>query len=846
VTRLKLGLVALVALAASAFFATPALADTQPDPELTNIPYLAWRGEEVRLVKCDPDIFAGLDEAQRSAVAQSAQFDISFVDVLLVDWSGDPNVVKPQLEPGTVSMFFRSYDSVPCVAATVVSQKPGLAQFKLVVTANLSLAAGTPSSNVPEVITVKHDFNVAWMNINTATLGVVKGGTTDVAGGAGNQLQLLITGTIPLLENYGELGLGSSITMPADWPRLANAMATFQDPLNPSPAQLWDIHDEFSPTQPDPDLHGAQSICTHNTTLFVDTVDQCIILPNPPPGSAENTEFGQFSRIWQGFAYPTVGPFDPLRPQQTLLSNGTLDLGDAPMPSARVDFAIAPNSGAPTDISGVGSLSAVDKHVVYSRNGLGNALPHNLYGPFNLAWLPPAAGSDLSFLGAPFTPPLVVPEASGITGPLNLSQSAPPVSVVCGHGNNFNGFLAGCLYHYWDFAMVLGCGATGQLVQEGPFQICVPTPATPTGCLPVVFRGFPTGADQPFLIQKVVTYSDEHGEVRVNFLPGVNFFFTHLPGVAINSNGGCDLRGVSTLGTANIAATVRYPFEPVTARPVVSNTVTKTVTSAFSKTITCFPKGTQPVEHEAAICVAEAHDITGAPFVGETVCFTANLNAESIQPFPPTNPGIGTITTATPPIQIGVALDAKGNVIGPIPNNRNTAAEKLGTNRICMITDDNGRAAVEIFNSDNTTVNVIALFVDEGILRSLNVPFPITAQVGPSSAATSTSTSNGSAPTGGSNNGASGNNSSSGNNSNASTALKLKVVKLVRQSRTKATVILRVTGPNGKVPVRIRFSAAHKKAISSTHMVKTNKLVKLRNLRTPNAKRLTVKASLVS
>ena len=124
-------------------------------------------------------------------------------------------------------------------------------------------------------------------------------------------------------------------------------------------------------------------------------------------------------------------------------------------------------------------------------------------------------------------------------------------------------------------------------------------------------------------------------EARVLFLPGTNFFFTHLPGVAINSNGGCDLRGITTLGTANISATIRYPFEPVTARPVVSNTVTKTVTSAFSKTITCFPKGSQPVEHEAAICVAEAHDITGAPFVGETVCFTVNLNAEGMQFFDP-------------------------------------------------------------------------------------------------------------------------------------------------------------------------------------------------------------------
>ena len=75
-----------MALAASVFFAAPALAETQPDPQLTNIPYLAWRGEEVRLVKCEPDVFpGGLNGAQ---VAQSARFGPVFVDFLLVDWSG--------------------------------------------------------------------------------------------------------------------------------------------------------------------------------------------------------------------------------------------------------------------------------------------------------------------------------------------------------------------------------------------------------------------------------------------------------------------------------------------------------------------------------------------------------------------------------------------------------------------------------------------------------------------------------------------------------------------------------------------------------------------------------------
>ena len=842
--RMKFALAALVALAASAFFAAPALADSQPDPQLTNIPYLAWRGEEVRLVKCDPDILAGFDLAQRQQIARSAQFGNVFVDFLLVDWSGDPNVVMPQLEPGTVSMFFRSYDAVPCVAATVVSEKAGLAQFKLVVTANMSLANGSPGFNVPEVITLKHDFEVAWMNINSATASVVAGGTTDTAGGTGNELQVLVTGQIPLDSNYGELQLGPSITMPNDWAALANAMASFQDPLNANPAMFWDIHDGLSWTEADVEGHGGESSCDEfPVPQFFDAVDDC----------GFEDPFGQFSRVWDDFTNPTLGPFDPERPQQTLLSNGVLDAGDAPMPAARVDWAIAPNSGAATDISGVGSLFPSLKFLDYVRN-----TPHPFYAPFYAFWIPATYPALAASQFGQF-PPFYVNEASGVTGPVNLSRSTRDCAqstltgfdlpiVPSGGGNNFNGFLSCGLYLPWLFAKNLQCGPGGVLTDPNdPFGDCEVTSGAATGCLPVTIPTAtdedplagesPSGADIPSLDQKSVVYTDEHGEARVTFFPGVEFFFLHLPGVAINANGGCDLANVTTLGTANVSATVRYPFEPVTARPVTSNVITKTVTSAFSKTITCYPKGSQPVEQQAAICVAEAHDITGAPFVGETVCFFADFNAEDIQWFTGTIPGTSDPNLKPPggPIVIG-------------DNGRNSDAEKLGLRRVCPITDSNGRAAVEVFNSNPTTVNVQALFVDEGILRSLHVTFPITGQQGPSNGAKS-STSTGSSPTTPSSPGS----SQTPTGSKPSVTLKVTGLKVTRVTRTKATVRLKVTGgTGGKVPVRIRFAAVGKVAkhssrqMSVVRVVKTNTVVKLRNLRTPNAKKLTTKASLIS
>ena len=98
---------------------------------------------------------------------------------------------------------------------------------------------------------------------------------------------------------------------------------------------MWDIHDGLSWLEADVEGHGAQSEMRR-----VPGAD----LLRRGRRLRYRGSIRPFSRVWQDFTDPTLGPFDPQRPSQTLLSNGVLDAGDAPMPAARVDWAIAQNS----------------------------------------------------------------------------------------------------------------------------------------------------------------------------------------------------------------------------------------------------------------------------------------------------------------------------------------------------------------------------------------------------------------------------------------------------------------------------------------------------------------------
>jgi hypothetical protein len=342
--RLRLSLAFLACVLGSALAAGPAAAQGPPDPQTTNIPYLAWRGEQIRLVKCDP------------AIGEEG----TFVDWIVEEWSGTGQT--PAVETSTIT------GADDCVSADVVSLDPGLARIKLVV----SDAAGTPI--------LKHQFLSIWMSLNTPsidevgvsdptgdpTLGDPPGDGHFDAGDTNGRIQVKVKGTFP---GPG----GTSYTLPDAWPTLAGLLADDSDSNPDNDAARWDIHDDLTKFEP----HVAGFCTTGVVPTTQDAVDNC----------NAGGDSGPFSRIFgDSAAAPVWGPFDPLR-TNTLLSDGKLNADDAPMPPARVDVAIAANKGG-ADLGGVGSLEPADKTAVYSRNTLGSPTAHNLYAPFYGTYIP--------------------------------------------------------------------------------------------------------------------------------------------------------------------------------------------------------------------------------------------------------------------------------------------------------------------------------------------------------------------------------------------------------------------------------------------------------------------------
>jgi hypothetical protein len=744
-----------------------------PNMLSTNVPYVAWRGEQIRAVKCDGSLRDGDGSLRDSAE----------IDVLVETWSGPGR--DPQLEHGTVDELFWSSKGEPCVRFDMVSSEAGLARVKLVV---------SDYYNVP---ILKHQFLLVWLSlgdididevgVNDPTGDQPEGSDAEIGDPAGDghfnagdpygRVQVKVTGTFP-----HPLGSGGTFTLPEDWADIAAALANDNNPYNDPDSDRWDIHDD----QGEGRRHVFGGFCdwrSQSSPLY-DDVDNC----RTPYGDDQN---GPFSNV-HGSGVQAAGPFDPLRPG-TLLSNGKLDADDAPMPAVRVDLEIAPNSGDKGDISGVGALRESDKSDVYSRDGDGSIDDHNLYAPYNAQWIPATAAVQAG-----------IPEASGVDGPQR--------------GNNFEGFLVDGLYNNWDtFTLRSALDGPTECNKYVDFRWSVLDGRGP----------WDVPRKRPYGPQKVAVYTDEHGEAQVRYDPYAGgFFYDNLP-VVLNDNRGCDLQDVDVLGTSDIKATAKYPYQPVDDASRVSGTLRKVVHNEFDKSLSYYPKGTGSANSVARIVVVHANDVDGEPFKNETVCFYVDDEADGYRGF------VG---------ETGLAGDRfdVGGTVADIP---------IGD--ICRRLDENGNAAIEVFNSDPQDINVIVEFLDEGLLRDIDVDF------------SSKATSGGEPPTTGNNdNGGSGSGhcghrcdgqsppsynqilATAGPKAAAKLAPSVKKAKKAKRKVAIARVhtkggkrflVVRVNSPRKSEHIRVRTG---KKSVKRA--VKTNRIVTVKDLAIPAGQKVIV------
>ena len=364
------------------------------DPLTTNIPYVAWAGEEVRLVKCVEGDWRGVDAEWAIVSSSNRQPDGTPRDPVFFDDTDR----RTSAFDGAGDQEGRT-----CWAIDIDSVHPGMTRVKM------ALDDGGRSEGSP---ILKHDFLVIWLAMSAPTLEELSDdafpgyGVGDPTGDGnftpidGDYLNGLVRVTVT--GSFVDL-FGNTFSLPADWASLAGRYAADTD-FDNNPMR-WDIHDDQLETEG----HTATSMC--GGLASIDAVDNCL----------GGNEIGRFSRTVGGTSF-TLGPFDPVRPGSSFLPDGKLDAGDAPMPAARIDVSL---NGT------VGSLEAADKHVLYSRDRTGDSDAHNLYAPFYVALIP----ADISAVASHLI------TTSGTHGTI---------------ANNFPGYQVGPLpgilgaYHYWD------------------------------------------------------------------------------------------------------------------------------------------------------------------------------------------------------------------------------------------------------------------------------------------------------------------------------------------------------------------------------------------------------------
>lgn len=455
----------LLSVAALTLVMVPAFASgsgSSADPQATNVPYVAWAGEQVRVEKC---LFFQNGPVDDARVAElKAALNVSLLGTFTVeDWSGVDEVnAGPKFigaTGGVVPVQLKVHPEGLCWAADISSQKPGLAVIRLNVALDVlgeinsrigPIAIGLGDVSLLHAQILNHQFVTIWMQSQAPSIAEIA--TTGDPAGDGvfppildtktglydfhnGLVKLTVKGTFPLGNDFAGRMPGNAVTLPDDWPALAGKFA-LDDSASlggvPGSSPLaWDIHD----------------------TMHVLPPDEPIVDPTP------------FS--WD--PHSLIGPFDPVRVSAmpwTSIADGVLTTDDAPMPALRVDVNLAAGSA--------GSLETALKTDIYYDSVKG------YYAPYYRAYLPPAGAID---------GPLGV--ASGVSGAL--------------WNNNSPGFLSDGKYTFWNVA---GFKSTDPL--RGP-SVCRDEQGN--------LRPSPYGWDH------VAVYTDEHGEAWVQFNPNTGFNF---------------------------------------------------------------------------------------------------------------------------------------------------------------------------------------------------------------------------------------------------------------------------------------------------------------------------------
>ena len=374
------------------------------------------------------------------------------------------------------------------------------------------------------------------------------------------------------------------------------------------------------------------------------------------------------------------GPFDPLYPHDTMLSDGKVDAGDAPMPAAQIDVTIAENSGGPADISGVGYLVPSYKSDTYSRDGVGTHAGHNYFAPFYHQYIP-ATGRPVDPAGsAPYG-------GAGGAQPTGIDGSGDP--------DGFNGFWFNGLYENWQFAYETSYHPNTALVVPrlplDPERRAAQPPAAVRrqrrhGVHRRARRG--TGqlrAGSRLLLRQSRRHQEHQRRLRYREHRSDRHGQPHgagaLPVPARDGSGSVRRRGAVL------------------------------VHSLFHKTLAAYAKGPGAENANVRIVLAHAQDIDGSPLAHEIVCWSEQ-GAGCIHLYPTSQAG-------------GTILDQNGAEVAHIDSWQAKQGYFVDpySGRQCTTTDEHGNTAVEVGNSEGGSVDVMAEWMNEIIFRDIPINF---------------------------------------------------------------------------------------------------------------------------